>query len=131
MFGYRVSMQTVGFPLLAIMTASLIAVGTGKAVKDARIRRFFSSRILVTAGKYSYAMYVFHLPLVIVMEMAGLQMKTMSGGQAPGILAALAYSIVMSIATFLVAFASWHLYEKHFLKLKRLFPRRETLSSAP
>jgi peptidoglycan/LPS O-acetylase OafA/YrhL len=76
-------------------------------------------------------MYVFHLPLVIVLEMAGLHMKTLSGGQRPGILAALGYSIILSAATFLVALASWHLYEKHFLKLKRLFPRRETLSSAP
>ena len=131
MFGYRVSMQTVGFPLLAVMGASLISIGTGKAETTARIRNFFSSRILVTAGKYSYAMYVFHLPLVIVLEMAGLHMKTLSGGQPPGILAAFAYSILLSIATFLVAFASWHLYEKHFLKLKRLFPRREPLSSAP
>lgn len=131
MFGYRVSMQTVGFPLLAVMAASLISIGTGKAGKNAGIRKFFSSRILVTAGKYSYAMYVFHLPLVIVMEMAGLHMKTLSGGQPPGIPAALAYSVIMSIVTFLVAFTSWHLYEKHFLKLKRLFPRREQLSSAP
>jgi peptidoglycan/LPS O-acetylase OafA/YrhL len=131
MFGYRVSMQTAGFPLLAVMAACLISIGAGKAEVNSRIRRFFSSRILVTAGKYSYAMYVFHLPLVIVLEMAGLHMRTFSGGQPPGILAALIYSIVLSVATFLVAFASWHLYEKHFLKLKRLFPRRETLSSAP
>jgi peptidoglycan/LPS O-acetylase OafA/YrhL len=65
------------------------------------------------------------------MAMAGLHMKALSGGQAPGIPAALAYSVIMSIATFLVAFTSWHLYEKHFLKLKRFFPRREPLSSAP
>jgi peptidoglycan/LPS O-acetylase OafA/YrhL len=131
MSGSRLAIQTVGFPLLAIMAASLISIGTGKAEANARIRKFFSSRVLVTAGKYSYAMYVFHLPLVIVLEMAGLHMKTLSGGRPPGILAALGYSIVLSIATFLVALASWHLYEKHFLKLKRLFPRREALSSAP
>jgi peptidoglycan/LPS O-acetylase OafA/YrhL len=131
MFGYRVSMQTVGFPLLAVMGACLISMGTGKSENTARVRRFFSSGILTTAGRYSYAMYVFHLPLVIVLEMAGLHMKTFSAGRPPGIAAALGYSIVLSIATFLTAFASWHLYEKHFLKLKRLFPRRETLSSAP
>ncbi len=125
MFGYRVSMQTVGFPLLAVMAASLISIGTGKAVKNAGLRKLFGRRVLVGAGKYSYAMYVFHLPLVIALEMAGLHMKTLSGGNPPGILAALAYSILLSIATFLVAFASWHLYEKHFLKLKHFFPRRE------
>lgn len=125
MFGYRVSMQTAGFPLLAVMGASLISIGTGKAAKNVRLRRLFSSRLLVVAGKYSYAMYVFHLPLVIVMDTAGLHMRTFSGGNPPGVLAALAYSIVVALITFVVAFASWHLYEKHFLKLKRFFPRRE------
>ncbi len=130
-FGYRVSIQTVGFPLLAVMAATLISIGTGKGDKYRRIRSFFSSRLLVSAGKYSYAMYVFHLPLVIAMEMAGLHIRTLSGGGPPGILAALGYSIILSLITFFAAFASWHLYEKHFLKLKRFFPRREQLSSTP
>jgi len=125
MFGYRVSMQTIGFPLLAVMGASLISIGTGKAEGNARIRKAFSSRMLVTVGKYSYAMYVFHLPLVIALDTVGLHMRSFSGGNPPGVFAALAYSVVSAIITFVVAFASWHLYEKHFLKLKRLFPRRE------
>ena len=131
MFGYRLSMQTVGFPLLAVMAASLISIGTGEAAKNSRLRNAFSSRLLVTVGKYSYAMYVFHLPLVIAMQIAGVQMRTFSRGQPPGILAALAYSIALSVTTFLAALASWHLYEKHFLKLKKFFPRRELLPSVP
>ena len=123
MFGYGGSTQTVGFPLLAVMAASLIAIGTGQNPKNDRIRKLFSSRPLTVAGKYSYAMYVFHPGLVIALDALGLHMRTFSGGTPPGILAALAYSIVLAIATFLVAFASWHLYEKHFLKLKRYFPR--------
>ncbi|MEO7368262.1 MAG: acyltransferase, partial [Gemmatimonadaceae bacterium] len=123
--GYSVAMQTIGFPLLAVMAASAISMGTGSEPGTAKLRMALTIRPLLAAGKYSYAMYVFHLPLVIALDIAGLQMRTFSGGNPPGIGAALAYSIVCSLLTFLAAFASWHLYEKHFLKLKRLFPRRE------
>lgn len=123
--GYSVAMQTIGFPLLAVMAASAISMATGSEPGNAKLRKGLTIRPLLAAGKYSYAMYVFHLPLVIALDIAGLRMGTFSGGTPPGIAAALAYSIVCSLLTFLAAFASWHLYEKHFLKLKRLFPRRE------
>ncbi|MEP6508193.1 MAG: acyltransferase [Gemmatimonadales bacterium] len=123
--GYSVAMQTFGFPLLAVMAASAISMGTGSEPGNAKLRNALTFQPLLAAGKYSYAMYVFHLPLVIALDVAGLHMRTFSGGRPPGMAAALAYSIICSLLTFLAAFASWHLYEKHFLKLKRLFPRRE------
>ncbi len=124
-FGYSVSMQTIGFPLLAVMAASAVSIGIGSEPGNATVRKALNFRPLMVAGKYSYAMYVFHLPLVIALDTVGLHMRTFSGGKPPGLAAALAYSIVSALLTFLLAFASWHLYEKHFLKLKRFFPRRE------
>ncbi|MEO5903457.1 MAG: acyltransferase [Gemmatimonadaceae bacterium] len=118
---FQVSMQTVGFPLLAVIGASLISIAAGNAEEHARFRRWLSWRPLTSVGKYSYAMYVFHLPLIVALDAVGLHMSTFSGGNPPGIFGAFAYSIVASIITFSLAFASWHLYEKHFLKLKRFF----------
>ena len=125
-FANQVSMQTIGFPLLAVIGASVIAIGAGNASQNEPVRRFLSWRLLAAVGKYSYAMYVFHLPLVVALDAVGLHMKTFSGGNPPGVFAALTYSVVATAITFLLAFASWHLYEKHFLKLKRHFPRTES-----
>ena len=82
--------------------------------------RFGNSRVLRFFGKYSYAMYVFQnllIPLV-----AGLI-------TAPGIaqtvghvwLGQAVYCAVMFALTTLVALASWHCFEKHWLALKGRF----------
>ena len=40
-------------------------------------------------------------------------------------------TIVAAILTFALAILSWHLYEKHFLKLKRFFEYRATTLREP
>lgn len=122
MFGYELSMQTVGFPLLAIMSASLIVLTTGKWRPAGAVRRFFESRPMGFFGKYSYGMYVLHLPLVVLLERAGFSIASFPRVGGSDVPAAFAYTLIAMTGTTILAFASWHLYEKQFLKLKRLFP---------
>jgi len=86
-------------------------------------------------GKYSYALYVFHFPLAPTLERMGLTIQTfptIAGSPLPG---AIAFTIISGSITLAVALLSWNLYEKHFLRLKRFFPRREAsitnISSGP
>jgi peptidoglycan/LPS O-acetylase OafA/YrhL len=71
-------------------------------------------------GKYSYAMYVFQLPLIYVLSplvtASGLASVVGSAwlGQA-------AYCGLLFAVTTAVALASWHLFEKHWLALKHRF----------
>ncbi len=81
---------------------------------------FWRSSVLKFFGKYSYAMYVFQLPLIRIMQPVltpdGLcsQMTSVFFGR-------LAYIGIMTTITTVLAVLSWHLYEKHFLALKRWF----------
>ena len=72
---------------------------------------------LRSVGKVSYAMYIFHLPIA-------------TGVVAPYLLPSLKkwgpgfpvwYGLVNMVCSYLLALASWHLLEKHFLRAKRYF----------
>ena len=123
--GNQVKMQTFGFPLLAVMGACAVAIAASGTDRPSRLRRFLSVRPLTIAGKYSYAMYVFHLPISVALGVAGIGIASFPLIAGSGIPAALAYSLLATVLTGTAALISWHLYEKHFLRLKRFFPRRD------
>ena len=122
MFGYDLEMQTFGFPLLALMSASLIVLTTSAMHRGGRVRRAFDSRPLGFFGKYSYGMYVLHLPLVVALERVGFGISSFPRVANSDVAGAIAYTLIAITVTTLLAFASWHLYERQFLKLKRFFP---------
>lgn len=111
----------LGLPFLtwAVAFAAFLVLMVAAAPKSA-LGRFGSSRLLQFFGKYSYAMYVFQLPLV----MLAAPLVT-----APGLAATFGWAwlgqlvycgLMFAIATIL-AFMSWHCFEKHVLALKHHF----------
>ena len=82
--------------------------------------RFLASRPLRFFGKYSYALYVFHYLLYPIYQSAynNLPLPNLLKQGTPALLGLALFSTACSIAA---AYASWHLYEKHFLKLKSKF----------
>ncbi len=104
----------IALPLLAILFMWLIYAAIGN--RKTRIVRFFSHRVLRWFGKYSYALYILHVPLAFFVLIS-----------PPGWISS--HRIVAEVELFflyfgtcsLAAFLSWHLYEKHFLRLKRYF----------
>lgn len=75
--------------------------------------RVFRTRPLVHFGKYSYAMYIFQLPILTLVSLHPMvqeMKKTWIGGIG---VAALLFAV-----TWAVSLLSWNLVEKHFLKLK-------------
>jgi peptidoglycan/LPS O-acetylase OafA/YrhL len=80
-------------------------------------------------GKYSYAMYVFQLPLIALMA----PILTPEGlcNRVGSVLAGrVLYIALMSTVTTGAAVFSWHLYEKHFLALKSRFEHPRKTSAA-
>ena len=69
-----------------------------------------ASKVLHAWGKYSYAIYVFHMPVIHAMKKCCSQLPFGLNGTLEVFLSAL--------VSFSLAYLSWHLYEKHWLKLK-------------
>lgn len=111
------SNQIIAYPLLALFFGSVMSyfvIGADSVPG----KKLLESPWLITFGKYSYAMYLFHLPIraiyrdwIFPVEKYG----EMVGGVIPYLIIFIAISV---LSTLIVAWFSWNLYEKHLLKLK-------------
>jgi peptidoglycan/LPS O-acetylase OafA/YrhL len=103
-----------GYTIIALFSAALIGIFITHP-PSSLLRRFFQIPFLVAMGKYSYSMYLFHVPVaLILMEIfwqAGLR-----GGKVY-----LLYIGSTFLVTVVVALLTWHLLEKHMLDLKKYF----------
>ncbi len=114
---YHPLMQTVGFTALSVMFGSFLVVATSLPDRH-RFVTALSSRVLRFLGKHSYAIYLVHLT-VAMMVVTSDRLRPLVG-QRDLLLQTtkLVVSLVLSLmATWLI----WHLFEKHFLALKRYF----------
>jgi peptidoglycan/LPS O-acetylase OafA/YrhL len=119
---YDVSTQTIGYTLLSAAFALilLIAALPTKGVTAAMVR-VLASTPLRLIGRYSYGMYVFHMPLHVFWGLALLHRVT-AGHVTPT--DALVYILVMTVVTFCLAALSYELFERRFLRLKlHLMPK--------
>jgi peptidoglycan/LPS O-acetylase OafA/YrhL len=107
---------TFGFSLLAVFFGALLFIGL-TASPTGRARRTLSAAPLRFFGKYSYALYVFHQPVVLRLAAAGLAALLIPkvGGGLPG---AVCFAAVALAVSLVAALASWNLWEKYFLRLK-------------
>ena len=113
--------NTLGFSLLALVFGSLVLLSV---VSPGRLLLgLFTNGVLRFLGKYSYGLYVFNRLLMFPSKKAFPieYLSKVLHSEVLGILAHMFLGITFCVA---IAFASWHLYEKHFLKLKRFFEYR-------
>jgi peptidoglycan/LPS O-acetylase OafA/YrhL len=102
-----VLVETIGYSLSALAAAALIALNLRTPYLD---RSF-----LKLLGKYSYAIYVFHLPIAVLVKGRLSAMFDSPAAAIPVAVAAFAITLVASIA---VAMLSWRLWEAPWLSLK-------------
>jgi peptidoglycan/LPS O-acetylase OafA/YrhL len=99
-----------GALLIWVLTASPRSLLTG----------FFTSRLMTTLGKYSYGLYVFHA----MISWHFLRQRTedvVTGWVGSHTLAVFIQASFGMLASFAIAYASFHLFEKRFLSLKSRF----------
>jgi peptidoglycan/LPS O-acetylase OafA/YrhL len=110
----------LGLPAMAMLFGAVLILAVA-APRESWIGRVFNSRFLAVFGKYSYAVYLFHLPVGVMVQ--HFLLDPTSGKTVLLQLAMQAAYYALTGATSLAAaWVSWHVMEKHFLKLKDLFP---------
>lgn len=123
---YGADTFTYGYPLVSIGFALLLlATLTPSAGSASVYQSMLNFAPLRSVGKYSYAIYVLHMPIQLTMGAAILPWLRSSTTLYP-----LIYPVLIAALSYLAAFASYHLYEKHFLKLKRYFVPSHVTSPA-
>jgi peptidoglycan/LPS O-acetylase OafA/YrhL len=115
----RLPTQVFGYSILALASLVLLVSAVLAQARSPRLASVLGPGPLRVVGKYSYAMYVLH-PLVH--NWIGVPLMQRLGIAQPDTLAIVAYFFGMSGLTFALAMASYHLLEKHFLRLKSRFP---------
>ncbi len=112
--------QTLGYSVLALAFAVVVgAAAQGELAKRGLVRRFFSLPPLQTLGKYSYGAYILHVPIhhwLVGYWSHAERESTLSE--------ALLYAAVGFAVTLLAAVVVYHLFERHFLALKKHFAVR-------
>jgi peptidoglycan/LPS O-acetylase OafA/YrhL len=99
-----------------------LLVATLTALPGSFLQRLTYTTILRGFGKYSYALYLFHGHLNRLFTKVGFDPSTgpvIAGSILPW---QMVYLVVAISTSFAIAYLSWHLYEKHFLRLKTFFP---------
>jgi peptidoglycan/LPS O-acetylase OafA/YrhL len=116
--------ELVGQPLTGIVSAIIVFACVSTGAPGSRTSRFqagltraLSARWLTVIGKYSYAIYIFHMPVHLVIRSRVREAMVRTG--VPGLFA---YTSIVLGISLVLALVSWWLIERPFLSLKRYFP---------
>jgi peptidoglycan/LPS O-acetylase OafA/YrhL len=112
--------QLLSYPGIELISAALVLVAI--SAQEGVVNSVLSWEPFMTLGKYSYGLYLIHVPIRDVLRTAlegGTKLPVIFHTQL--ISQAGAYLIGIG-ASVLFAMASWHCFEKHFLRLKDRFP---------
>jgi len=118
----RDSMELV-LPVRAAVIQVLLAcllVGALVASERSPLSRFFRSRWLVFLGTYSYGLYVYHhfISYYLTVNHTERELTAWLGSHGAAIALQVTLGAAVSIA---IAYASYELFEKRFLSLKRFY----------
>jgi peptidoglycan/LPS O-acetylase OafA/YrhL len=100
--------------LIPLFSASLIGLLV-TSPENNLIRKFFRNKIFSFFGKYSYSMYLLHMPIALAL------LDFMDGRHLKGWKVYFGYIVLTYILTTLGSLATWHILEKRMLRLKKYF----------
>jgi peptidoglycan/LPS O-acetylase OafA/YrhL len=122
-------MLTAGFSAVPLLFGSLLVIAL-EGGPGSLLSRALTTSFLRFFGKYSYALYLFHIPFrslirgLLYGPLGGdghprFHFLSIAGSQVPG---QLLFYLVAGIPCVGAALLSWYCFERPFLSLKRFFP---------
>ena len=126
-----IAAHSVSYSAFAAAYGALLVAAIAAPPKS-WLARALTARPLTVLGAYSYALYLFHYPILGVIRDAvygPARFPRLLGSPLPG---QLFFYVVATLPALACAWVSWQCYEKQFLKLKRYFgPERPKAAPAP
>jgi peptidoglycan/LPS O-acetylase OafA/YrhL len=114
--------QWIGYSAAAASSAALLVLVLAASEKSA-LRRACENRLLRSFGTYSYAIYLFHVPMLVLLHQALFHRPSDSPRFGNSVLPSLGlFFAVACAAAWGAAWVSWRLWEDRWLSLKRFFP---------
>jgi peptidoglycan/LPS O-acetylase OafA/YrhL len=121
---FETGVSIAGFTLLALFFGSAIVL-TLAAPANSALSKAMSSPFLRSLGKYSYALYIYHMAVAQMLKTTHLT------ALGPAWFSYIVVMLASGLISYGIAWLSWHLFEKHFLKLKRFFPHKSPAEPMP
>lgn len=103
-----------GYTLVAVFSAALVTILMTHP-ETSMFRRVFQNKSLIFFGKYSYSIYLLHVPVILIL------LDVLWRTQVRGWSMYLAYIVLTYAVTVVGALLTWNLLEKHMLDLKKYF----------
>jgi len=122
--------QMIGYSLLSVFYGCVLLLAVARPGRGP-LNRLFAHGFLTTFGRYSYALYLFHLPIGVCLRESVLRpdrLPVLLGSRLPGQLLFYAVGIGLSLAA---ARVSWLVCESPLLGLKRFFPSARAAMPLP
>jgi peptidoglycan/LPS O-acetylase OafA/YrhL len=117
----------LGITLLSISYAALILQLALSDRRPTALQRFFTHPALRTVGRYSYGMYVYHVPILALTAAFIISPQSTLFNEHPAL--ALAVTVGMIATTFGIAALSFRFFEEPILSFKRYLRSREPEAS--
>ncbi len=113
-FSKNIMITTWSLTALALLGGALIVLLKSQP-ENSWLRIIFRNRILTFFGKYSYAMYLIHAPIIFFLY------HQFSNAKLKGGMVSLTFIVLSISGIILVSLISWNLLEKRILDLKKHF----------
>lgn len=113
--------QVIGYSFLALAASGLLVCATDPAESN-RVKRLLAAAWLQTFGRYSYCLYLIHLPVMWTVRQTifdPARAPLVYGSVWPAQLLFWALVIIPALG---IAWTSWRTFEMPILRLKRYFP---------
>jgi peptidoglycan/LPS O-acetylase OafA/YrhL len=116
--------NTLGYSAMAVICGCAVWICVANQGSSNPLCRLTRIAALQSLGRYSYAMYVLHLFVRGLVRIAAGKLYQLDGATFEGLFGArpllfsLLFMAICLAAAYVAGFLSWHLMEKHFLRLK-------------